>query len=146
MKRKTFVKQLMAVGISRDAANQAARMAREKGTPYFKALGEWLNFWGVMLWATKNMVLNCLLYGHAEMPAFAHLNFCPPGTKPPVVTLSRHYPGTYIGKPTIEIIRHEQPDLKTIYATGLYGSVINTNAIVTITQAEHAALHGGGGA
>lgn len=86
MKRKTFVKQLMAVGISRDAANQAAGMAREKGTPYFKALGEWLNFWAIYIWACRKMAFDCLLYGHAEMPSFARLNLRIPGTEPIIVT------------------------------------------------------------
>lgn len=145
MKRKTFIKQLMAVGMSRNTANQAASMAREKRTPYFKALGDWLNFWGIFLWSTRNMILNCLLYGCAEMPAFALLNYFPPGAQPPVVTLSQRYPGTYIGRPMLELICNEGPDLNTIHHPGLYDAVINTNSIVAITQAEHAALHGGGG-
>lgn len=86
MKRKTFIKQLMAVGISRDTASLVADQAREKRTPYFKSLGEYLNFWAILGWAARKMAIDCLLYGHAEMPAFTRMNLCPRETGPIIVT------------------------------------------------------------
>ena len=102
MKRKTFIKQLMAVGIGRDAANQAADMAREKGTPYFKALGEWLIFWGIYCWTCKKMALDFMLYGYAEMPSFARLNLRIPGTEPIIVSTYSPNTGSIIGRSILD--------------------------------------------
>ena len=74
MTRKKFVKMLMANGTSRAAANQAASMAREMQIPYFKALGNWLNFFGLFDWAVKRMTLDTMRYGQAEVPSIMTLN------------------------------------------------------------------------
>ena len=102
MKRKTFIKQLMAVGINRDAANQAADEARKKGTPYFKALGEWLNFWAIYCWTCRKMALDCLLYGHAEMPTFARMNLCQQAPGPVIVTTYSPNIGSIIGRSLLD--------------------------------------------
>lgn len=86
MTRKKFVKMLMAHGISRDTANMAARKAQERGLPYFKELGNWLNFWGMMGWARRKMAEDCLLYGYAEIPSFLVKNLHLPETPKTIIT------------------------------------------------------------
>lgn len=44
MKRKKFIKMLMWAGMSRNDAADVAQLAQEAGRPYFKVLGELLNF------------------------------------------------------------------------------------------------------
>ena len=43
MKRKKFVKQLLSVRVSRNQANQLAKITQELGVDYSKALGDFLN-------------------------------------------------------------------------------------------------------
>lgn len=62
MKRKKFVKQLLSVRVSRNQANQLAKIAQELGVGYFKALGDFMvlckiravNAWfdGAVIWQT----------------------------------------------------------------------------------------------
>ena len=49
MKRKKFIKDLMGVGIDRNAAAQAAKTARTKYGSYFKGLGLFLNTYAMLL-------------------------------------------------------------------------------------------------
>ncbi len=44
MKRKKFVKMLMGAGMSRNDAADVALLAQEAGRPYFKVMGDLLNF------------------------------------------------------------------------------------------------------
>jgi hypothetical protein len=49
VKHRKFVKQLMAVGIERNMANQVAETARTKYGSYFKGLGLFLNTYAMLL-------------------------------------------------------------------------------------------------
>ena len=49
MKRKTFIKQIMAAGIDRNRANQVAAASKSKGLPYFNGLGLYLNTYAMLL-------------------------------------------------------------------------------------------------
>ena len=49
MKHRKFVKQLMAVGIPRNMANQVAETARKKYGSYIKGLGLFLNTYAMLL-------------------------------------------------------------------------------------------------
>lgn len=49
VKHKKFVKQLQAVGIPRNMANQVAETARTKYGSYFKGLGLFLNTYAMLL-------------------------------------------------------------------------------------------------
>lgn len=49
MKRKQFVKQIMAVGIDRNDAAQVAAVSRARGLPYMKGLGLFLNTYAMLL-------------------------------------------------------------------------------------------------
>lgn len=50
MTRKKFIKQLMAVGVSRNTAAEAAAAADRAGRPYFKVLGHLLTVRSVFAW------------------------------------------------------------------------------------------------
>lgn len=49
VKRKKFIKQLMAVGIQYNMASQVAETARTKYGSYFKGLGLYLNTYAMLL-------------------------------------------------------------------------------------------------
>lgn len=49
MKRKIFIKQIMAVGIPRNIAASVAVLAQAKRMPYFKALGLYLNTYALLM-------------------------------------------------------------------------------------------------
>jgi hypothetical protein len=53
MKRKQFVKQLMAVGISRNTATEAANAATRAELPLIKVAGRLLTVRGIFLWRLK---------------------------------------------------------------------------------------------
>ena len=48
MKRKTFIKQLMGVGVDRNMADLVADTARAKYGAYFKGLGLFLNTYALI--------------------------------------------------------------------------------------------------
>lgn len=60
MKRKQFIKQLMAVGINRNIAGQMAETARTKYGSYFKGLGLALNTYAML----RNGKDPLILYRH----------------------------------------------------------------------------------
>ena len=53
MKHKKFVKQLQAVGIERNMANQVAETARTVYGSYFKGLGLYMNTYAMLLHGSR---------------------------------------------------------------------------------------------
>lgn len=49
MKRKTFIKQIMAVGIDRNRAASVAAVCQGKGMAYHNGLGLYLNTYAMLL-------------------------------------------------------------------------------------------------
>lgn len=49
MKRNKFIKQIMAVGIDRNRAAAVAATSRDRGLPYDKGLGLYLNTYAMLL-------------------------------------------------------------------------------------------------
>ena len=49
MKRNKFIKQIMAVGIDRNRAAAVAAVSRDRGLPYDKGLGLYLNTYAMLL-------------------------------------------------------------------------------------------------
>ena len=63
MKRKTFIKQAMAAGLKRNTAALAAQEARQRGEPYFFAIGRLLNYYAMLEYEVRKAVIKALLTG-----------------------------------------------------------------------------------
>lgn len=57
MKHRKFVKHLMAVGVSRNTAEEAAAAAARAGTPLGECLGRLLTLRGIFAWRNKTALV-----------------------------------------------------------------------------------------
>ena len=70
MKRKQFIKQLMAAGVPRNSAAAAAQSVQTSGRSYFHELGRRLNALAVTEYHTRKAVMSILLYGKYNLARY----------------------------------------------------------------------------
>ena len=114
MKRKHFIKQLMAAGVSRNTAAKAAQRVQTSGRPYFHELGRRLNALAAATYYTGKAITGLALYGQYDATRFLETLAAIEGIEiqdGPVVFRRRPY-GIDIGhsivdKLTMEVAAHE---------------------------------------
>ena len=116
MKRKHFIKQLMAAGVPRNSAATAAQRVQASGRSYFHELGRRLNALAVMTHYTGKALMGLALYGQYDATRFFETIATIEGVEiqdGPVVFRRRPY-GIDIGhsivdKLTMEVAPHDCP-------------------------------------
>lgn len=129
MTRKKFVKQLMAMGYQRNAAEAVAIFARIEGRTYEQYLQKEKQDQGF------HAALEKLKTGLNE--ALAHIAKA-------ITDAAEQIRKIWERHPLYGIDWANVPDLNTITHPGLYATEINTDSIQVISREDHDALHGGG--
>lgn len=128
MTRKKFVKQLMALGLSRNRANFHAMLCREKGIPYaehYKAMAPWLGLAAGVKNPAVSIRIACANFASAMDRAAANMK-----------KLSQ----TIAESKQMELVAHHPEP----YTPAASAHQLPQN-IQIMSRADHAAMHQGGG-